>query len=63
MPYRHAACRGSQVSYVGPGPLRLFAQALADDLQGTGTGSSHDHISASDLWSPLDLTLRQGGIS
>ena len=44
------ACRDQQVSWIGPGALSLFTQALVDGLRGEGTRSSRGYVSAFDLY-------------
>lgn len=51
------ACREGQVSYIGPGPLTLFTQALIDGLQGKGVSSNRGYISAFDLYTHLYFAL------
>jgi hypothetical protein len=48
-----SACRESQYSFIGPGPLTLFTQALVDGLQGKGVGSNRGYISVFDLYTHL----------
>ncbi|PDW01711.1 caspase family protein [Candidatus Viridilinea mediisalina] len=54
-----SACREKQVSFVGPGPLTLFTQALVDGLQGKGVISNHGFISVFDLYTYLYFTLEE----
>lgn len=51
------ACRDGQVSYIGPGPLTLFTQALVDGLRGKGVASNRGYISVFDLYTHLYFTL------
>ena len=53
------ACRDGQVSYIGPGPLTLFTQALVDGLQGKGVGSNRGYISVFDLYTHLYFALEE----
>jgi hypothetical protein len=52
-----SACRENQVSFVGPGPLTLFTQALVDGLQGRGVDSNRGYISVFDLYTHLYFAL------
>ncbi|MCS6880448.1 MAG: caspase family protein [Oscillochloridaceae bacterium] len=52
-----SACRENQYSFIGPGPLTLFTQALLDGLQGKGTPSNHGYISVFDLYTHLYFAL------
>lgn len=52
-----SACRESQYSFVGPGPLTLFTQALVDGLQGKGVSSNRGYISVFDLYTHLYFAL------
>ncbi|MBK9941552.1 MAG: caspase family protein [Kouleothrix sp.] len=52
-----SACRESQYSFIGPGPLTLFTQALVDGLQGKGVASSRGYISVFDLYTHLYFAL------
>ena len=47
------ACRENQVSYVGPGQITIFAQALTDGLRGQGLSGRAGYISAFDLYTHL----------
>ena len=47
------ACREQQVSFIGPGPLTIFTQALIDGLRGQGLSSRAGYISAFDLYTHL----------
>ncbi|OAN45149.1 peptidase C14 [Chloroflexus islandicus] len=47
------ACREQQVSYIGPGPLTIFAQALTDGLRGHGFSGRAGYISVFDLYTHL----------
>ena len=47
------ACREQQVSFIGSGPLTIFAQALIDGLRGQGLSSRAGYISAFDLYTHL----------
>jgi uncharacterized caspase-like protein len=55
------ACRAGQYSFVGPGKLTLFAQALVDGLRGEGTRNPRHPtlISLFDLYSHLYFTLEE----
>ncbi|NTW00305.1 MAG: hypothetical protein HGA19_03250 [Oscillochloris sp.] len=52
-----SACRESQYSFIGPGPLTLFSQALVDGLQGKGVRSNRGYISVFDLYTHLYFAL------
>ena len=52
-----SACREDQYSFIGPGPLTLFTQALVDGLQGKGVISNRGYISLFDLYTHLYFTL------
>ncbi len=52
-----SACRESQYSFIGPGPLTLFTQALVDGLQGKGVSSNRGYISVFDLYTHLYFAL------
>ena len=52
------ACGEGQVSYIGPGALTLFAQALVDGLGGRGTSSTRGYVSAFDLYTHLYFTIK-----
>lgn len=52
-----SACRESQYSFIGPGPLTLFTQALVDGLQGKGVSSNRGYISVFDLYTYLYFAL------
>src|SRR5262245_47664944 len=52
-----SACRESQYSFIGPGPLTLFSQALVDGLQGKGVSSNRGYISVFDLYTHLYFVL------
>jgi uncharacterized caspase-like protein len=52
-----SACRENQYSFIGPGPLTLFTQALVDGLQGRGVGSNRGYISVFDLYTHLYFAL------
>lgn len=54
-----SACRENQVSFVGPGPLTFFTQALVDGLQGKGVNSSRGYINVFDLYMHLYFTLEE----
>ncbi len=47
------ACREKQVSFIGPGSLTLFSQALTDGLRGQGLNGRVGYISAYDLYTHL----------
>jgi hypothetical protein len=47
------ACRENQVSYIGPGQITIFAQALIDGLRGQGLSGRAGYISAFDLYTHL----------
>jgi len=47
------ACRENQVSYIGPGQITIFAQALTDGLRGQGLSGRAGYISAFDLYTHL----------
>jgi hypothetical protein len=51
------ACRERQVSFIGPGPLTLFAQALTDGLRGQGFNGRAGFISAYDLYTHLFFAI------
>ncbi|NJN67053.1 MAG: caspase family protein [Chloroflexaceae bacterium] len=51
------ACREQQVSFIGPGPLTLFAQALTDGLRGQGFNGRAGFISAYDLYTHLFFAI------
>lgn len=51
------ACRENQYSFIGPGPLTLFTQALVDGLRGKGVGSNRGYISVFDLYTHLYFAL------
>jgi hypothetical protein len=53
------ACREQQVSYIGPGPLTIFAQALTDGLRGQGVSGRARFISAFDLYTHLYFAVRE----
>jgi hypothetical protein len=53
------ACREQQVSYIGPGPLTIFAQALTDGLRGQGVSGRAGFISAFDLYTHLYFAVRE----
>jgi hypothetical protein len=53
-----AACRASQVSYIGAVLLTIFTQALADGLRGAGVNDHAGYISAFDLYSFVYATVR-----
>lgn len=53
-----AACRENQVSYIGPGSLTLFTQALADGLRGRGTSAREGFIGLFDLYTSLYYRLQ-----
>jgi uncharacterized caspase-like protein len=52
-----SACRENQVSFIGPGPLTLFTQALVDGLHGKGVPSNRGSISVFDLYTHLYFAL------
>jgi hypothetical protein len=52
-----SACRENQYSFIGPGPLTLFTQALVDGLQGKGVSSNRGYISVFDLYTHLYFAL------
>lgn len=52
-----SACRESQYSFIGPGPLTLFTQALVDGLQGKGVSSNRGYISVFELYTHLYFAL------
>jgi hypothetical protein len=52
-----SACREKQFSFVGPGPLTLFTEALVDGLQGKGVSSNRGYISVFDLYTHLYFAL------
>jgi Caspase domain len=52
-----SACRENQYSFIGPGPLTLFTQALVDGLQGKGASSNRGYISVFDLYTHLYFAL------
>jgi len=52
-----SACREQQFSFIGPGPLTLFTQALVDGLQGKGVRSNRGYISVFDLYTHLYFAL------
>lgn len=52
-----SACRESQYSFIGPGPLTLFTQALVDGLQGKGVSSNRGYISVFDLYTHLYFAI------
>ncbi len=52
-----SACRENQYSFIGPGPLTLFTQALVDGLQGKGVSSNRGYISVFDLYIHLYFAL------
>lgn len=52
-----SACRENQYSFIGPGPLTLFTQALVDGLQGRGVSSNRGYISVFDLYTHLYFAL------
>ena len=54
-----SSCRENQVSFVGPGPLTFFPQALVDGLQGKGVNSSRGYINLFDLYMHLYFTLEE----
>jgi hypothetical protein len=51
------ACREQQYSFIGPGPLTLFTQALVDGLHGKGVSSNQGYISVFDLYTHLYFAL------
>ena len=53
------ACRPEQKSYIGPGPLTYFAQALTDGLAGNGVANSRGYISAYNLYEQLYFTVSE----
>jgi hypothetical protein len=53
------ACREQQVSYIGHGPLTIFAQALTDGLRGQGVSGRAGFISAFDLYTHLYFAVRE----
>ena len=53
------ACRDDQVSYIGPGELTLFTQALVDGLNGNGTSSNRGYISAFDLYTHVYFSVEE----
>ncbi len=53
------ACREDQVSYIGPGPLTIFAQALTNGLRGQGVSGRAGFISAFDLYTHLYFAVRE----
>ena len=52
-----SACRENQYSFIGPGSLTLFTQALVDGLQGRGVSSNRGYISIFDLYTHLYFAL------
>ncbi|NCC34011.1 MAG: caspase family protein [Chloroflexia bacterium] len=54
-----SACREHQYSFIGPGPLTLFTQALVDGLRGNGVSSNRGYISVFDLYTHLYFTLEE----
>jgi hypothetical protein len=52
-----SACRENQYSFIGPGLLTLFTQALVDGLQGKGVSSNRGYISVFDLYTHLYFAL------
>ncbi len=54
-----SACRENQVSYIGPGPLTFFTQALVDGLEGKAVSSSRGYINLFDLYTHLYFTLEE----
>jgi hypothetical protein len=54
-----SACREDQYSFIGPGPLTLFTQALVDGLQGKGVSSNRGYISVFDLYTHLYFALNE----
>lgn len=53
------ACRDRQLSYIGPGPLTLFTQALVDGLRGAGTRGNRGYVSAFDLYLHLYDSVKE----
>ncbi len=51
--YIITACREQQVSYIGPGPRTIFAEALIAGLRGQGIGPRAGYISLFDLYTHL----------
>jgi hypothetical protein len=54
-----SACRENQYSFIGPGPLTLFTQALVDGLQGKGVRSNRGYVSVFDLYTHLYFALEE----
>lgn len=53
------ACRENQVSFIGPGPLTIFGQALSDGLRGQGITAKGGYISVYDLYVHVYFTVRE----
>ncbi len=53
------ACRDRQLSYIGPGAMTLFTQALVEGLRGQGTRSSRGYVSAFDLYLHLYDSVKE----
>lgn len=53
------ACREHQVSYIGPGPLTIFAQALTSGLRGRGFSGRAGYISVFDLYTHLYFAVTE----
>ena len=53
------ACREEQKSYLGPGPLTIFTQALVDGLRGKGVGNNAGYISAYSLYEYVFMTVTE----
>lgn len=53
------ACREHQVSYIGPGPLTIFAQALTSGLRGSGFSGRAGYISVFDLYTHLYFAVTE----
>jgi hypothetical protein len=54
-----SACREKQYSFVGPGPLTLFTQALVAGLRGEGVSGHRGYISVFDLYTHLYFALEE----
>ncbi len=54
-----AACGAEQKSWIGPGPLTIFTQAVVDGLRGQGVRNNGGYISAFSLYEQIYETVSE----